>query len=344
MYTQEFRVRRTRKDGTLNHRYFKLLYTAALRLGVILKSADESIEFQLEGAPSKNIQPHKENREAWTGTLTAQDVQDGGKLVEISGVTAIVERNYNGTYYLITFWPESQSPDARDSYTDPLVDIAMSGDAPESFLEYVARVMHKEFIQNPGMSPAVAMQDLNSELLESIQQSADREIERWKATTQRALDAQKEALSIADAYKVEALKYKEESERFQSMLVEAVAKQRAEPAEDTTVAFTDRIAASSVTSKWKSLTGSAYINVGINAYVISVTQVRNKIELTYIDENGDERRIFDFGYKGFVADVYEYLRGRQNKSAVFIVTRKPEGALMLASDTMMLPKYRALWR
>lgn len=339
MFRQEFEVRRTRSDGKLNHLFFKLLYTAALRLGLVLNSTGDCIKLQFEGGASEEIQPHKQNREAWQGTLTVRDRQTNGDHLEFENVVAIVERNDRGSYRLITFWPGSQNPDARDSYTDPLVDIAMSGNAPESFLEYVASVMHKEFISNPGMSPAVAMHELNQELVAVIQSSADQEIERWRTTTEKALDAHKEALAIADAYKDEAERSREEVEKLKVLLEQAVAKQNSESASPEGHAAV----ATAVTPKWNSLTGSTYSNVGISAHVVSVLKSGNYIVLTYIDRFGENKKIKDFARNGFVATVHDYLIARVGKSAVFIVTSKPKGDVMLASDTMMLEKYRKLW-
>ena len=339
MLRQEFRVRRFRSDGELSHRFYKILYTAALRLGVVLHSPDDIIELKLEGAPSTSTQPHRQNREAWEGTLEVRDNQSNGAWQPFQDITAILERNAKGSYNLITFWPNSQNPDARDSYTDPLVDIAMSQDVPDLFLEYVANVMHLEFANNPGMSPAVAVQELNQELVSAIQNSANLEIERWKATTIRALDAQKEALAIADAYRDEAEKYREESKNYQALLEQAVLKQRS----DNDILNSSPVAAMAVTPKWRSLTGSMYMNVGIKAHIVDVTKVDNKIELRYVDQAGKEKAISDFGRNGFVSKIYDYLFSRKGMAAIFIVTAKPGGNVMLASDTMMLDKYKRLW-
>lgn len=328
-----------RGDRTPSRRFYKLLYTAALRLGVVPETKGDKLNIQFEGYRSRDVQVHKQNRESWDGTLFFFDYLAGGERVDFSNVTAIIERPDRGNYRLITFWPQSQNPDARDSYTDPLVDIAMSDEVPEFFLEYVAIEMHKEFIVNPGMSPAVAVQELNQELLQSIQHSADQEITRWKATVERALNAQQEALAIADSYKEERDQFKDESARLQAMLEAAIAKQKTEFASLSDSAQK----AQPVTSTWVSLTGSKYKNIGISAYVVSVSRSEDNILLRYIDRNGMEKRITDFGRHGFVSNVFDYLKRRERKSAVFIITYKIGGVPRLASDTMMLAKYRSLW-
>lgn len=339
MQTLEFEIRLLRADRTPSRRFYKLLYTAALRLGVIPETKSDKLKIQFEGVLSKDVQVHKQNRESWDGTIFFFDSLAGGKKVNFSNVTVIVERTCRGGHHIITFWPKTQNPDARDSYTDPLVDIAMTDEVPEFFLEYVAKVMHKEFIVNPGMSPAVAVQELNQELLQSIQQSANQEIASWKATVERALNAQQEALAIADSYKDERDRFKDESERLHALLEAAVARQKKE-----TVSSSDlQKKAQPVTPVWASLTGSNYKNIGINAHVISVNRSGNNILLRYVDTNGTEKDVSDFGRQGFVSHVFDYLKRREGRSAIFIITYKEGGAPKLASDTMMLAKYQSLW-
>lgn len=339
MQTLDFEIRLLRADRIPSRRFYKLLYTAALRLGVMPETMGDKLKIQFEGALSKDVQVHKQNRESWDGTICFFDSLAGGKKVNFSNVTAIVERTDRGGHHIITFWPKSQNPDARDSYTDPLVDIAMSDEVPEFFLEYVAKEMHKEFVVNPGMSPAVAVQELNQELLQSIQQSANQEIERWKVTVERALNAQQEALAIADSYKDERDRFKDESARLQELLEAAVAKQKTESLSSSD----SRQKAQPVTPVWTSLTGSNYKNIGINAYIVSVLRSGKNIVLRYVDRNGAEKEVSDFGRQGFVSHVFDYLKRREGKSAVFIITYKEGGIPKLASDTMMLAKYQSLW-
>jgi len=340
MNRHEFIVRRLRNDGTPSRRFHKLLYTAALRLGVVPQTTGEKLKIELIGAPNNNsVQTHKQNREVWDGTLTFFDSQASNSRVDFSNITAILERTDRGSYHLITFWPKLQNPDARDSYTDPLVDIAMSAEVPDLFLEYVANVMHKEFVENPGMSPAVAVQELNQELLKSIQLSASEEIARWKVTVERALVAHEEALAIADAYKGQADTFRDENERLQVLLEQAISQQKSE------LATTNKSPpnAEAVTPVWASLTGSSYKNICIKAYIVSVVPSGNNILVKYIDKNGTEKDITDFGRHGFVLHVFEYLKSREKNTAIFIITYKSDGIAKLASDTMMLPQYSYFW-
>lgn len=94
---------------------------------------------------------------------------------------------------------------------------------------------------------------------------------------------------------------------------------------------------------WKSKTGSEYKNVGLEATVISVKRLGNKINIKFIGRDNSEKSLEDFGYQGFIEPVFEYLNSRVGKHAVFLVTQKPGNDVKLASDTMMLPAYRSLW-
>lgn len=106
-------------------------------------------------------------------------------------------------------------------------------------------------------------------------------------------------------------------------------------------------AAKRVTRRWPSKTGSDYMNVGIEATIKDVRQIGTKIFLTYLDQFGNPKTVNDFGLKnGFVQLVYDYLRScrDEKRRAVFILTYKPDGVMMLASDTMLLANYVSLWR
>jgi hypothetical protein len=101
-----------------------------------------------------------------------------------------------------------------------------------------------------------------------------------------------------------------------------------------------------VTRVWQSKTGSPYRNVGIEAHVICVQDASPKIVLTYIDEDGEKKTVEDFGRNGkFERAVFDYLDNRRGHRAFFLLTKKPEDRkATLASNTMMLPKYRHHWR
>lgn len=97
------------------------------------------------------------------------------------------------------------------------------------------------------------------------------------------------------------------------------------------------------TQAWRSRTGSGYSNLGLEATILGVSRQENRTKLTYIDQNRKSKTVEDFGYQGFVGPVHAYLESRVGKRAVFIVTQQGDKPLRLASDTMMLPQYKALW-
>ena len=100
-----------------------------------------------------------------------------------------------------------------------------------------------------------------------------------------------------------------------------------------------------VTKRWQSLTGSSYQNAGILSTVldVGVSDCGNRILLKTLDHNGNEVMLTDFGYQGFRYEVYKYLLRNLGKQAVFLITWKPGQTPKLAADTMMLPRYKALW-
>lgn len=105
--------------------------------------------------------------------------------------------------------------------------------------------------------------------------------------------------------------------------------------------------AKQVTKLWNSKTGSTYKNIGIEASIVDVKRMGTRIQLSYIDKNGQIQTITDFGIiNGFVQEVFDYLnlRKESKKRAVLILTFKPHSEIKLASDTMRLPEYAGLWR
>lgn len=100
-----------------------------------------------------------------------------------------------------------------------------------------------------------------------------------------------------------------------------------------------------VTAVWPSRKpNSPYRNVGLEATVIEVERVGDRIRLVFIDTKGKRQDVTDFGYEGFVEPVFRYLKDRERQRAIFILTWKSDNALRLASDTMLLPQYASLWR
>jgi hypothetical protein len=102
--------------------------------------------------------------------------------------------------------------------------------------------------------------------------------------------------------------------------------------------------AKSVTKPWPSKTGGPYTNLGVEATIVNVRTAGNKIFLTYLDKNCREKTVDDFGYQGLVSSVFHYLKLKEGKRAIFLLTWKNEDDMKLASDTMMLRSYAGLWQ
>jgi hypothetical protein len=74
-----------------------------------------------------------------------------------------------------------------------------------------------------------------------------------------------------------------------------------------------------------------------------VKEVGSNIHLTYVNSRGEPKKVDDFGYRGLVEDVFRYLKAREGRRAVFVLTFRSDKVMRLASDTMMLDSYQHLW-
>jgi hypothetical protein len=158
------------------------MYTAALRLGAIPNIINDCIEIEFNGFVTEGILAHDGN-EALIGTIYINDQS-------FDDVILIQRQNATGRPALVTFWPNSQQEDAKNSYTDPLVDTAMDG-TPYN-IEVVASVMHKKFQENAGVSPATLMKILFEKESEELREGAIRVGDLLEESMQR----EKEALSL----------------------------------------------------------------------------------------------------------------------------------------------------
>ena len=144
------------RDLSPNYRYHKFAYTCALRLGYIPTPKNRYVSFEFSGSPSSTVQGHG-NNQAFEGTLSIEQER-------FENIILIAKPKNNSDGYLFTtFWPRSQHPDAHKSYTDPLVDTAMDGNPFD--IEQVAKIMHPQFLKNPGVSPATLMMEIYEEML-----------------------------------------------------------------------------------------------------------------------------------------------------------------------------------
>lgn len=338
-----FRIHANRVDGSVNRRFHKVRYTAALRLGEVLPAERGFVELSFEGQPSVEVDVHGENK-AYDGRLILN-----GRIFE--DVVAIVRPRDARKFDLVTFWPRSQHPDAHQSYTDPLVDTAVDGTPFD--IKVVASRMYEAFKANAGASPATLMKVLYDEETGLLRESAHRLADLLDESLHRERETTF-ALDTAHAKLAEATAEAERAKSERTELEEIVAALRAQAANAPMATSQDPNSAwqttlnrpsRTVTRQWQSQTkNSQHMNVGIDAYVDDVSRQGNKIYLRFIDSKGSLREIHDFGVKnGFVSSVFDYLSTRKGRRAVFLVTWKPGDKSMLASDTMMLEKYSQLW-
>lgn len=329
-------------------------------MGIQADLESEKIDVQFRGAEDFSVEAHN-NNSAYRGEITieGQTVPD---------VIAILREGYHGRYQLISFWPDVQHPDAHKSYTDPLVDTAMAGSPYD--IKTVSTVMHDCFRENAGVSPAALMQMLYQERIQEFKESQAEinqqliDISTNLATaTDRAekykrkwLETNEELESTQNTVELQKLQNQQSQSEIQALLeanaeleneVESLALALKHSGNESSgyseIKSLVTQKAELVTKVWNSKTGSDYKNVGILGWVIDVTRRDQKIELTTLNTQGEKIIITDFGRFGFVNSVFEYLASRKGEAAVFIITWRPSGSPMLASDTMMLPQYRGLW-
>lgn len=331
---EDFVLHREIRNGELNRRFYKVLYTAALRLGLALPEYERKILIAIEAEPYSDVYAHQGN-ECFHGKLFL-----GGEVFD--DLVLILKRSRHGDYQLVTFWPKSQDPDAYKSYTDPLVDTAMAGKPFD--IKVVATVMHEKFKKNAGVSPAVMMMDLYEERDFLTRQQKEEYAEKLMKSKQR----EKELIDLVNDGN-EKLRKAEEGNAEKDKYIEELlsnAVNRAQIQDDEMEIEEDnKSPAEKVTNIWQSKTGSDYLNCGLLADVIDVTNNGSVIRLTFINTKGNTQVIEDFGYNGLVESVYEYLLRKKNRKAVIIVTWKNgSDRIRLASDTMMLTEYNHLWK
>jgi hypothetical protein len=323
-------IRKFHRDESPNRRYFKVLYTAALRFGVVLPSDERGVAVEFDGEETSDVDAHINNR-ALKGTL----ILDGHRFSEVIVIDQFNQQD--GKASIRTFWPVSQHPDAHESYTDPLVDTAIDGTPYD--VHTVATVMHPKFQENAGVSPATLMKIIYEQDNELLRDAAI----RIGTLLDEAHQREKEALSIAESYKEKAERSEKEVSHLKdelTMLQSAMVLQNSKEKLTEETVFPAR----AVTSKWRSKTGSDWVNIGIEAIVRDVAPDGARIVLTYIDQNNQETTISDFGRDNKLEiRIFNYLLSRKGNKAIFIVTIKPGSQLKLASNTMMLSQYASLW-
>ena len=193
----DYFISKTLADGRPNRRFFKVLYTAALRFGVVLPVERNGVKVEFFGAPTNEVQAHSGNR-ALKGilSLNAHQFLD----VIVIDTPGQAEKRPS----IRTFWPVSQHPDAHESYTDPLVDTAVDGTPFD--INIVATTMHERFRDNAGVSPATLMKILYEKEANELRLGAH----RIGILLDEAHARETEALELAESTMV---KLADESER-----------------------------------------------------------------------------------------------------------------------------------
>ena len=209
MIHNSYRTYRENNQGLAVRRYWKILYTAALRFGVAIP-VDRYVDVKFGGDyhdhkyPQSNL--HHQDNEILIGKITLN-----GKTFDN---TIVVQRTTHERPALITFWPQSQSPEAKNSTTDPLVEIAM-GSKPIS-TSYVVENMHSEFLKNPGISPSVLLN--NARLQAELEQDQILFIaESYKVDRDNQLLINEELSLAAEEYKQQLFAAEE---RYKQLKVE----------------------------------------------------------------------------------------------------------------------------
>jgi hypothetical protein len=132
-------VNSTHRDGRPNYRFYKLVYTAALRLQLALPLTG-NLEFKLTGEEAG--QPKYKSRTTYVGTLSV----DGNVFDSITYVVDALPRGDE----LVTFWKKSQPGDAPGS----------KGGAhqfAEAYLGYLSGKM----LENQTFTPTVIANELS---------------------------------------------------------------------------------------------------------------------------------------------------------------------------------------
>ena len=131
-----------------SRRYWKIVYTAALRLGVLIPLENgKFIKVKFKGTQinEQSRKNHNPNNSQLEGSITL------GR--ETFDDIILIESKYGHKRDIITFWPKSDHTDAHKNTTAALVNIAMDGKAYKP--EDVIKFMYPEFVRNPGIDPAV---------------------------------------------------------------------------------------------------------------------------------------------------------------------------------------------
>lgn len=215
-----------------------------------------------------------------------------------------------------------------------------------SLIAYLSKHLAKEEIIEAKAAEDRSRMETEKAIAEMAK--AKKEAEAAKIAAQHARSIAIEAIEVVESLEIRASNAEQSEKETKKLLADALAKiernEKAQPPNNNDHTELASQPARAVTNVWDSKTGRDYKNVGIDALILNVTKVgANNIRLDYIGKEGSKMTVEDFGYYGFVIPVFEYLKSRVGRRAVFLVTQKKGGSVKLASDTMMLPMYKDLW-
>lgn len=326
--------------------------TIPLRIGVVPSARKvylEGIEEDSAGTESQNFSQKSAGRRHLVAELWTEPV--GGRSFGRWRIVTGPTRSQGEDSPVLTVLPiERASAKTAANLTDYLANERKKQDKPWLTPEYVASTLHP-LVQSGSIQNQA---DLADHILDYSMRGLVQEKERIADERDKFQEKAKLAVNHMTAFAQKAAEEKARADQAEENEKTALAKLAAAmltQAAQTTEPTPEHAAkvpiepAVEVTRPWRSKTkNSKYVNTGLDAHVIDVLKVGTKIRLTYVDAQGLEKVIFDFGVlKGFVSGVFEYLNSRKNTRAVFLVTQQPGGALFLASDTMMLGEYVQLW-
>lgn len=152
---ETYSIDKTDRKGNPTRRYWKLVYNAALRLGVALPlDTVITLEFVGEEYPNTDLDKakHDEKNERFLGTLTLNNRK-------FPDIIFVHTTRYKRPKF-ITFYPKLEDESASEGTVEPLVTIALKDDPiPPS---EVVKEMHPEFVKNPAINPIILINRLKN--------------------------------------------------------------------------------------------------------------------------------------------------------------------------------------
>lgn len=145
-----YKIHPTDHSGKPTWRYWKLIYNAALRLGVSIPTNDiVNLEFDGDEWPNdqETGKKHDPHNVRLVGRMTINHAA-------FDDIVFIHNTKYDRPKFR-TFWPKSEDERASDSTVEPLVTLALKGEpiSPDK----IVSEMHPEFRKNPGIDPLILL-------------------------------------------------------------------------------------------------------------------------------------------------------------------------------------------